>query len=194
MPLPPVNNSLLLLEAAFFAASRHGAQLRKDKHGSPYINHPLAVACLLAELAPEAPTELLQAALLHDTLEDTSTTAEELQERFGSRVRHWVEEMTDDPTLSKEDRKQHQIDHAPQLSREARLIKLADKICNAGDMTPDDPEGWTLERKLAYLDWASQVVARLRGTDAGLERRFAETVARQRGLLNSGARQPAGDG
>ena len=164
----------LVLQAASFAADRHRKQRRKDLHATPYINHPLALASTLAVEGGVTDPEVIAAALLHDTLEDTQTTASELREAFGRRVADMVEEVTDDPDLGNDDRKQRQIDHAPHLSHGAKLVKLADKICNLRDISRSPPSGWSLERQQAYFDWAKAVVDGMRGAHPELERIFDE--------------------
>ena len=172
-----------LLTAAGFAASKHRDQRRKDVEATPYINHPLAVAQLLAKLGGVTDLVTLQAALLHDTIEDTDTTGDELEERFGQAVRRLVEEVTDDKSLSQEERKCLQILHAPELSPAAKLIKLADKACNLADVTPTAPVGWSIQRKRDYLDWAAKVAAKLTGSNAALEEHFDAVVAERRRTL-----------
>src|ERR1700741_5617200 len=120
----------LLLEALAFAAHKHRDQRRKDAEASPYINHPIALADVLVNEGGVSDIEVLCAALLHDTVEDTATTPEELAGAFGSRVARIVAEVTDDKALSKAERKRLQVEHAGGLSPEAKLGKLADKICN----------------------------------------------------------------
>lgn len=89
--------------------------------------------------APRAPSP--QAALLHDTVEDTATTLAELEERFGAAVRRVVEEVTDDKRLPKAERKRLQIERAPTCSRRAKLVKLADKLHNLRDLNRCTPQG-----------------------------------------------------
>ena len=93
------------------AQALHAAAQGQD--ASPYINHPIAVTHLLADTGGVTDLATLMAAVLHDTLEDTKTTAEELEAQFGRTVRELVEELTDDKKLGKAERKQLQIDHAP---------------------------------------------------------------------------------
>jgi guanosine-3',5'-bis(diphosphate) 3'-pyrophosphohydrolase len=172
-------NAGLIIKATAFAAAKHRNQRRKDAEASPYINHPIALADLLAnEAGIEDPT-VLCAAILHDTIEDTETTSEELERHFGVDVASIVREVTDDKTLEKHVRKQHQIDHAPHISREAKLVKLADKICNLRDLLASPPADWSVERKHAYLDWADRVVAGLKGTHKGLEDVFDGLLSRR---------------
>jgi guanosine-3',5'-bis(diphosphate) 3'-pyrophosphohydrolase len=140
-----------ILRAAVYAAERHSQQQRKDKAGAPYINHPIGVAEILTRVAGVTDTELIQAAILHDTLEDTTATPEELESLFGPRVRSIVSEVTDDTSLPKPESKQMQVHNAPRLTREARLIRIADKIYNCSEITPVCPVGWSQERKLEYL-------------------------------------------
>jgi guanosine-3',5'-bis(diphosphate) 3'-pyrophosphohydrolase len=174
-----------ILRAVAFAAEMHRDQRRKGARASPYINHPIAVAELLALVGGISDLATLQAAVLHDTIEDTQTTAEELENAFGSEVRSLVVEVTDDKRLPKDERKRRQIEHAPELSERAKAIKIADKICNVRDVT-DSPPDWPLERRREYLAWAERVVAGCRGTNAALERCFDEVLARGRALLQVG--------
>lgn len=172
-----------LLAALRFAADKHRDQRRKGACASPYINHPIEVAELLARVGRVTDPVLLQAAVLHDTLEDTRTTARELDECFGSEVRRLVEEVTDDKTLDKAERKRLQIEHAPLLSVAARHIKLADKICNVRDVCTKPPAGWSLERRADYLGWAEKVVAGCRGVSRTLEREFDRVLAECRAAI-----------
>jgi guanosine-3',5'-bis(diphosphate) 3'-pyrophosphohydrolase len=184
-----MTNPAALLEAASFAAWKHREQHRKDAEGSPYINHPLAVANVLASEGAVTDEVLLLAALLHDTVEDTETTFEELESRFGVEVRRLVEEVTDDKRLPKAARKQLQIEHARTASAAARQLKIADKTCNIRDIKHNPPTGWSAERKTEYLAWACAVVEGCRGVNGKLERAFDEAVeaARQRlGLDGAG--------
>jgi guanosine-3',5'-bis(diphosphate) 3'-pyrophosphohydrolase len=174
-----------ILSAADFAARKHRAQRRKDSEATPYINHPIAVAELLARVAEVQDLVTLQAALLHDTVEDTSTTPEELGSLFGPEVRATVLEVTDDKSLPKAERKRLQVVHAPHLSPRARLIKLADKIANLYDLTATTPASWSIQRKREYLDWAEQVVSGLRGSNLVLEQLFNRTLAEKRSLFAS---------
>jgi guanosine-3',5'-bis(diphosphate) 3'-pyrophosphohydrolase len=162
----------LLLRALAFAAHKHRDQRRKDAEASPYINHPIALAEVLAEEGAIADIEVLAAALLHDTIEDTATTAAELRAAFGARIAGLVEEVSDDQSLEKADRKRLQIEHAAGLSAGAKLIKLADKICNLRDVAERPPAKWDLERRREYFDWAKRVVDRLRGAHPRLEAAF----------------------
>ncbi|XP_068814539.1 guanosine-3',5'-bis(diphosphate) 3'-pyrophosphohydrolase MESH1 isoform X2 [Struthio camelus] len=158
-----------LLEAADFAARKHKAQRRKDPEGTPYINHPIGVARILTHEAGVTDIVVLQAALLHDTVEDTDTTFSEIEEWFGEEVRRVVEEVTDDKTLPKMERKRLQIEHAPNCSPRAKLVKLADKLHNLRDLNRCTPAGWSAQRVQEYFGWAARVVGGLRGTSPPLE-------------------------
>ena len=146
-----MNDARSLLKALRFAADKHRDHRRKDSAASPYINHPIDVADLVARLAPDADLATLQAAVLHDTLEDTETTATELEHEFGAEVRAIVEEVTDDKSLAKQSRKDAQVEHAPGLSRRAKLVKIADKIANVRDVAHAPPKEWDRERREQYL-------------------------------------------
>jgi GTP diphosphokinase / guanosine-3',5'-bis(diphosphate) 3'-diphosphatase len=168
------------IRALVFAAAKHRDQRRKDPTAAPYINHPIAVANVLANEAGITDPVVLCAALLHDTVEDTKTTAAELEEHFGQKVTSVVLEITDDKSLEKKIRKQLQIDNAPHLSTEGKLVNLADKICNLRDTAVSPKVGWSTERTLAYFDWASQVIAGLRGANSTLAALFDEVYLRGR--------------
>ena len=169
----------LLLKALAFAAHKHRDQRRKDAEASPYINHPIALADVLVNEGGVTDTETLCAALLHDTVEDTATTHEELVDAFGSRIARIVAEVTDDKDLPKAERKRLQIEHAPHISREAKLVKLADKLCNLRDVAERPPAKWDLSRRREYFDWARQVVDGLRGSHPRLEAAFDAAYARK---------------
>lgn len=177
-----MNNTNLkkLLEAASFAAKKHTGQTRKGENAEPYINHPLEVANLLANVGNVEDTDVLIAAILHDTVEDCEVKKEEITELFGETAANYVMEVTDDKKLPKAERKQMQIEHAPHLSPGAKQIKLADKISNITDITNSPPADWSLQRKIEYLEWGEKVVAGLRGVNANLERYFDETAAKAR--------------
>jgi guanosine-3',5'-bis(diphosphate) 3'-pyrophosphohydrolase len=178
-----MSDTARLLQALHFSAEKHRNQRRKDRGASPYINHPIEVATVLATVAGVTDLNTLIAAILHDTIEDTPTTGDELEAAFGREVRLLVEEMTDDKALDQKVRKRLQIEHATKASHRAKLIKIADKICNVRDVTHAPPEGWTAERRRAYLDWTEQVVAGCRGASATLERRYDVVLADGRTAL-----------
>ena len=169
----------LLLKALSFAAHKHRDQRRKDAEASPYINHPIALVEVLAGEGGIADAEVLAAALLHDTIEDTATTADELRAEFGERIAAMVEEVTDDQSLPKAERKRLQIEHAPALSAGAKLVKLADKICNLRDVADRPPAKWDLERRREYFEWAKQVIDGLRGAHPKLEAAFDTAYAKK---------------
>jgi len=125
----------LLMTALRLSAERHKDQRRKDKQASPYINHPIQVAEILWRVGQINDISTLIAALLHDTIEDTETTIEELRALFGKEIAHAVQEVSDDFNLPTAERKRLQIEHAAKISKRAKQVKLADKICNIYDIT-----------------------------------------------------------
>ena len=171
--------STAVLQAALFAAERHSRQRRKDSDASPYINHPLSVAEVLARHGIED-VVALQAALLHDTIEDTDTSPAELEARFGPEVVSVVLEVSDDKSLDKAERKRLQVEHAKRLSDRAKLIKLGDKICNVLDVAGNPPADWPLERRIEYLDWTEAVVEGCRGVHPRLEAYYDTALAAAR--------------
>lgn len=168
----------LILRCAAFAAHRHRDQRRKDAEASPYINHPLALADVLANEAGVTDATVLCAALLHDTVEDTRTTKDELAAAFGPEIAAVVMEVTDDKLLHKDERKRLQVVHAPTLSGPAKQVELADKICNLRDILHAPPVGWNNERKRAYFEWSKQVIDGLRGSYPILEAIFDAEYAK----------------
>jgi guanosine-3',5'-bis(diphosphate) 3'-pyrophosphohydrolase len=167
----------LVMRAAIFAADKHRYQKRRDKQ-TPYINHPLAVASILVHVARVKDAEVLAAALLHDTIEDTETTVEELRTVFGERVLSLVLECTDDKELPKEERKRLQVKHASSRSRDAKLIKIADKISNMSDLTDYPPVDWSRERSVNYIKWCGEVFDGLKGVNQELDELFDSTTKR----------------
>jgi guanosine-3',5'-bis(diphosphate) 3'-pyrophosphohydrolase len=169
----------LLLKALAFAATKHRDQRRKDAGASPYINHPIALADVLVNEGRVHDVRVLAAALLHDTLEDTETAPAEIEAAFGAAILEVVQEVSDDKNLDKAERKHRQVEHAARLSREAKLVKLADKICNLRDVAEAPPANWSVERKLEYFEWAKQVIDGLRGVHPVLEAVFDRAYAKR---------------
>ncbi len=170
-PAPPTGLPLIL-SAAAFAAERHREQRRKDAGASPYINHPLTLAAILAvEGAVEDP-RVIAAALLHDTVEDTETTLAEIEARFGGEVAGIVAEVTDDKNLPKPARKELQVTRAAHKSPGAKRVKRADKIANLRDLAASPPADWPAERRAEYVRWSARVVEGLRGSNPALEAAF----------------------
>ncbi len=168
------------IKAIAFAAEKHRNQRRKDVYASPYINHPIALANVLANEAGVHDLDVLCAAILHDTMEDTETTCAELEAVFGAKIASIVQEVSDDKNLEKQVRKQRQIEHAPFISHQAKLVKLADKICNLRDILASPPADWPLLRKLQYFEWAAKVVAGLRDAHPQMAQIFDYTHARKK--------------
>ena len=166
----------LVSEAPDFAARRHTGQQRKGRGNEPYVNHLAEVANLLSIVTDGTDAELLAAGWLHDTIEDTATTREELAEKFGERVAALVVEVTDDMTLPKDQRRQKQIVDAPRKSPGAKLIKIADKISNIRARVVNQPNQAERDDLIDYVAWAEKVVAGCRGVNAVLDRMFDETV------------------
>jgi guanosine-3',5'-bis(diphosphate) 3'-pyrophosphohydrolase len=180
-------DTLLLLKALEFASYRHRSQFRKGLDRTPYINHPIQVASLLANAAGETDPVLLAAAILHDVVEDTVDSVEErdelitvIGEMFGEEILMLTLEVTDDKTLDKKERKRLQIENASHKSVNARKLKIADKIMNLRDITDNPPADWPLQRISDYFDWAENVVAGLRGVNAVLDSLFDDCLVKGR--------------
>jgi guanosine-3',5'-bis(diphosphate) 3'-pyrophosphohydrolase len=167
-----------LLAAAHFAAQRHRKQKRKGADRAPYVNHVLQVADILARVGKVGDRDVLLAAILHDTIEDTGTKRAELARLFGSKVASLVAEVSDDKSPPKPTRKRLQIEHAPHLSRDAKLVKLADKISNVEEVGASPAKGWSDDRRRRYVRWSCDVIDGCRGVNAALEREFDRVVRR----------------
>lgn len=161
------------IDAARFAAVRHRDQKRKGLYGEPYINHLLEVAQLLT-LEGIEDEDVIAAAILHDSVEDVGVTFEELEERFGPRITGFVRELTDDMRLHSHLRKQLEVAHAPNMSAEAQAIKVADKLSNVRAIYSSPPEGWSLERKRDYCEFARALVQSCPEAPKGLVERFEQ--------------------
>ena len=164
-----------ILKAARFASVKHVSQKRKGAAGEPYFNHLIEVAELVSIAIAEPDPNVIAAALLHDTIEDTRTTREELLETFGADIADLVAEVTDDKSLPKAERKRLQIEHAPAISARAQTIKIADKISNLRSIAVTPPEGWDLRRKQEYMAWAKRVVDACTAPNPFLKTEFERT-------------------
>ena len=167
---------VLITRALRFAAERHSTQRRKGQAKEPYVNHLAEVAELVAKATEGRDTNLVVAALLHDTVEDTETVPEELITEFNSDIAQLVREVTDDKSLSKQDRKNLQVANASKKSPRAKLLKLADKTSNLRSIAHSPPEDWDTARKQEYINWATEVVAGLKGVNPWLEELFDEAL------------------
>lgn len=172
-----LSDAQLLTRAVHFACVQHKDQHRKGADLDPYVNHLAEVAAYVATADAQPDGEVIAAAYLHDTIEDTSVTYEDLVHTFGARVAEIVREVTDDKSLPKSERRRLQIEHARHMSKDARLIKIADKTSNVRDVVHAPPSDWSREEMRAYVDWAKAVVAAMRGTDARLEDTFDRIAA-----------------
>jgi guanosine-3',5'-bis(diphosphate) 3'-pyrophosphohydrolase len=173
----------LVSEAAELAARRHNGMARKGRGNEPYINHLAEVANLLATATDGADAELVAAGWLHDTVEDTDTTREELATKFSERVASLVVEVTDDMSLPKPQRRQKQIEDAPHKSPDAKMIKIADKISNVRARIVPNPSRDERDDLADYAAWAENVVAGCRGVNSILDAKFDEAVKAAKSAL-----------
>jgi guanosine-3',5'-bis(diphosphate) 3'-pyrophosphohydrolase len=157
-----------IIEATHFAAKAHASQRRKNKAQDPYINHPIEVMRILSACGIEDP-DVLCGAVLHDTIEDTGTTQDEIRGRFGEKVLQIVLECSDDKSLDKITRKKEQIKHAATICNEAKLVKLADKLSNLGNLLMDPPSNWSEAEILGYGRWGFRVCENCWGVNEKLD-------------------------
>ncbi len=169
----PLND---LLAAVQYATIHHNGQYRKDAAHTPYIIHPIGVCRLLWEIGEIRSRNVLTAAILHDTLEDTDATEEEIEQLFGSRVLYTVQELTNDPNLSSDDNKQRQVDHAPHMSLDGQLAKLSDRLYNIQDLKDSPPPSWTQDDIDRYYSWGEKLLHALTGANTALEAELKELL------------------
>jgi (p)ppGpp synthase/HD superfamily hydrolase len=167
-----MNDLTRIMQAADAAARWHVDQRRKGQAAEPYINHLLEVACLVTTATEGREPDVVIAALLHDSVEDQGIAIDSIAGAYGRKVADIVAEVTDDKSLPKAERKRLQVETAGHKSREARLIKLADKTSNVRAIANSPPPDWSIERRLDYIRWAGEVVAQIRGTSPWLEQQF----------------------
>jgi len=175
------NPVVALARAYHFAAAAHVHQRRKGAAAEPYMNHLTEVAELVAQATKGKDLEILIAAVLHDTVEDTETSLADLKEVFGERIAGLVAEVTDDKTLPKQTRKELQVEHAARASLGAQIIKLADKTSNLRSLASSPPQGWEEQRMRDYVRWAERVVAPCRSANASLAAEFDQAAAALQG-------------
>ncbi|KAA5598229.1 bifunctional (p)ppGpp synthetase/guanosine-3',5'-bis(diphosphate) 3'-pyrophosphohydrolase [Blastochloris sulfoviridis] len=166
-----------VLRAADAVARWHVHQRRKGAAAEPYINHLIEVAMLVADATAGADLDLVIAALLHDAIEDQEVPRDEIAGAFGEDVAGLVDEVTDDKSLDKAERKRLQVAHAATKSARAKMLKLADKTSNLRAIALSPPPDWTVKRRLEYVAWAREVATNLRGVSEDLDRAFDEAAA-----------------
>jgi GTP diphosphokinase / guanosine-3',5'-bis(diphosphate) 3'-diphosphatase len=176
-----MNHITKFVDAVEFAAEKHKLQRRKGYLKIPYINHPVKV-CKILTGCGETDENLLLAAILHDTLEDTDTTSTELLNLFGDKVTSIVLEVTDNMDLPEKTRKNLQVTNASILSHQASLIRIADKIANINDIV-NYPLNWTKKRKLKYLEWANDVFQNCKGKNAKLDEIFEDLYLKAKRII-----------
>jgi (p)ppGpp synthase/HD superfamily hydrolase len=159
-----------------FASEKHRFQTRKNKEKTPYISHPIGVAYHLMNTGEVRDAGVIIGALLHDTVEDTQTTFEELEKKFGTQIAGYVRELTDDKTLSQEARKRGQVINASHKTKGAAQIKLADKLFNLHDLFNNPPPDWSEARIDRYYEWAQSVIDRLPAANEKLHDAVLEII------------------
>lgn len=180
-----MSDVLLIARAWNFSAERHAKQKRKGEAQEPYVNHLAEVGELVATATEGRDANLVAAAVLHDTIEDTATLLAELASVFNADIADLVSEVTDHKRLDSAERKRAQVMHAAAKSPRAKILKLADKTSNLRSLVKSPPMDWSLQRKRDYLAWAKEVVQGLRGANAWLEARFDEAAEQLERSLRS---------
>ncbi len=171
-----MSNLPLLFKALNYAAEQHKSQRRKGMESVPYINHPIKVTTIITQFIPNASDELIAASILHDVVEDTDATVDDIKNKFGETIASIVQEVTDDKSLSKAESRRKQIENAPKLSYNAKIIRICDKIANVRDICGENIPDWDFKTKIEYLNWAEQVVYALDKFHEELEFTFKDEV------------------
>lgn len=183
-------NQGLLLKATLFASVAHQYQKRKNTKQTPYINHPIEVATIMSQSGIKS-ADVLVAGLLHDVVEDTSVTLEEIKEEFGPFVARIVELCSDDKSLDKVERKKLQIVHAKHMAENEEFmyvgigqkidvnkcaisIKLADKFSNVFGLITDPPSFWSRDEIKGYIVWAYFCTLQMKGFYVLLDKRLTD--------------------
>ena len=169
-------NLPLLFKTLNYAAEQHNAQRRKGMESVPYINHPIKVTNIISQFIPDASDELICASILHDVVEDTDATIDDIKNKFGDVIASIVQEVTDDKSLSKVESRRKQIENAPKLSYNAKIIRVCDKISNVRDICGENIPDWDYKTKIEYLNWAEQVVYALDKFHEELQFAFKDEV------------------
>lgn len=156
-----------LLTAIDFAALKHQGQTRIHADWVPYLIHPLRVTLVLFSEGGIVEEDLLAAALLHDTLEDTRTLPEEIVTLFGARVLSLVEELTEVPGQSIANCK---------MSLESKIIKLADRAHNLRDLIDHPPKIWRKDKVENFLQRSRELLQTLKGSHPVLEKKYSEAL------------------
>ena len=165
----------LILQAIEFASYRH--RFDKTRNDEPYINHVINVCSLISVIGEEQDPETLAAAALHDTIEKTGTKGSEINFNFGENVFQIVLEVTDHASENDVEKFQQQFDRINGLSQKAKIIKLADKVANVKSLLSFPPEGWDLQKRSLYINWADRIINALRGTNKNLEEYYDHMIA-----------------
>jgi len=160
-------------KALTFAEKHHSGQMRDDG-ATPYIEHPKKVAKILREVAGVTDESILSAGLLHDMIEDSEVSYDDLEKAFGVRIAGLVAELTNDKRLPKQLSREDLIRRLPGMSQEAALIKLADIYSNAQDMGSAD---WTEERKAKYLVYLRRIVETISKSKPTLSPKLEKSIS-----------------
>ena len=172
------NSIQLLIDAFQFASYKHRFQFRKGENHQAYIVHPAAVCKILSD-SGVTDVEILCGALLHDTVEDTQTTFEELEEKFGPKITQYVRELTDDKSLDKISRKKSHLAEAYVESKGAQMINLADRINNCESLIESCPMSLGPHKKAqGYIVWSKKIADAVKGTNPNLDKRFEDLLTK----------------
>lgn len=182
----------LVTHAAGFAARVHAGQTRKGGSGPAFVLHLAEVADLLAKALEEPDAELVAAAWLHDAVEKTKISSEEIEGIFGPRVASLVAEVSDDKSLPEAERHRMQIETIGEKTEAARLLRLADKISGLRELAEDPPAGWDAARRRDWLQFATDVAAGCRGLNGALDLLFEQAAAAAARSIDEMPAQPAG--
>jgi guanosine-3',5'-bis(diphosphate) 3'-pyrophosphohydrolase len=178
MPDSLLDRYRFLLEAASFAARAHRHQLRKDRE-TPYIAHPFRVCLIVRHIFGIDEPDYLTAALLHDTIEDTTTDFDDLEARFGAKIARWVGALSKDMRLPEDERGAAYVAALAAADPAVKVAKLADIFDNLTDSAHLSPQSRarTVERSQRYLAAVEQNLPDVARRPLGLVRQLLSEVA-----------------
>jgi (p)ppGpp synthase/HD superfamily hydrolase len=168
-------DEILISEADAFAERAHFGHTRSNQAKEPYINHLREVANLVKISGGD--TEEVCAGLLHDSVEDTSVTLNEILENFGPEIYKIVEALTDKPESNKLptlERKTLQAKHVKRENTKIKRVKLSDQISNVICVTVDPPLKWERQKCIDYIEGARRIAFECSGVSEYLDKKFNE--------------------
>ena len=165
-----------ILDASLFAAEKHQNQTKNNEKKTPYIIHPIEVADIVMRVGHVYKQDVLVAALLHDVIEDTGASFEDIAKRYGIVASSYVKEMTEKKELSLKERKKAQIIGAFHQTPDVAVIKFSDKLSNLNTLLKNPPSTWSRDKVDQYFLWAQSVIENLPESNQLLKKAVKQVI------------------